>query len=566
MAANAPTQNEPLAQIPSGLNNEPIHRSSTAQTASTIHHNDFDDGFFSRVRSFFHRDSHIGHVGRHPLRDSKDIEIHTWNGPDDPDNPFNWRKSYKWVLTLTICFISILTGLPAGSYGAGNVWMEQQFHVQNHPFPNLAWATTSWNMGAAFWPLIFVPMTESSGRMPGYFVSYFILVISLFPSAFAQNFATLVVTRFFGGGASSVSINIVGGSISDVWYGDRARSLPMSLFGFTSVVGIALGPFIGSAIQTINKTDPWRWIFYIQIIYNAALIPVFWLILRETRGDVILKKRAKKLRRETGRPIYAESELKTTSTLQLIQISFERPTRMLLTEPVVTFFTLWVSFAWGILFLFFSSVGQTFSHNYGWSTFSTGLVQLAISVGAVIGTVVNPLQDWIYLRSASRNRERPGRPIPEARLYTSIPGSLLFAGGLFWYGWGSVGNGSVPWIVPALGIGCTGVGIYSIYMAVVNYLTDAYEKYAASALSAASLGRNSFGAFLPLASYELFDRLGYGWAGSLLGFVGVALSVVPVVLVWKGPEIRRRSPFMRESTFTTEDEAAVDAMTDKTEV
>lgn len=106
-------------------------------------------------------------------------------------------------------------------------------------------------------------------------------------------------------------------------------------------------------------------IFYIQIIYNAALIPVFWLILLQTRGDVVLTKRAKQLRRETGRPIYAESELNTTSVWKLLQVSFELHTRMLVTEPVVTFFTLWVSFAWGILFLFFSSVGQTFSHNYG---------------------------------------------------------------------------------------------------------------------------------------------------------------------------------------------------------
>lgn len=137
--------------------------------------------------------------------------------------------------------------------------MESEWHVQNSPFPNLYWATTSWNMGAAFWPLIFVPLTESSGRMPGYFVSYVILVATLFGSAFAHNFATIVVTRFFGGGASSVSINIVGGSISDVWQGGKARSLPMSLFGFTSVIGIALGPFIGSAIVQIKKDDPWRW-------------------------------------------------------------------------------------------------------------------------------------------------------------------------------------------------------------------------------------------------------------------------------------------------------------------
>lgn len=94
-----------------------------------------------------------------------------------------------------------------------------------------------------------------------------------------------------------------------------------------------------------------------------------------------------------------------------------------------------------------------------------------------------------------------------------------------------------------------GVGIYSIYMGVVNYLTDAYEKYAASALSAASLGRNTFGAFLPFASYSLFKNLGFGWAGSLLGFVGLALSFVPVVLLFKGQEIRARSPFMLDSTF-----------------
>lgn len=380
------------------------------------------------------------------------------------------------------------------------------------------------------------------------------------------------MTRFFGGGASSVAINIVGGSISDIWKGDKARSLPMSLFGFTSVAGIALGPFVGSAIVQIRKPSvglqsPWRWcvlvfsllttrltkirIYYIQIIYNAALIPVFWLILRESRGDVILKKRAQKLRKSTGREIYAESELNKPSVVQLLKVSFMRPTKMLVSEPVVIFFTLWISFAWGILFLFFSSVVQTFGSSYGFDNFQTGLVQLSITVGALIGTLINPLQDWLYLRTARNNKERPGKPIPEGRLYTSIPGSLLFTAGLFIYGWTC--RSSIHWIVPAIGVAIVGVGIYSIYMGVVNYLTDAYEKYAASALSAASLGRNVFGAFLPLATGQLFSTLGYGWAGSLLGFVGLALSAVPVVLLFKGREIRARSPFMLDSTFDNEE-------------
>lgn len=281
------------------------------------------------------------------------------------------------------------------------------------------------------------------------------------------------------------------------------------------------------------------------------MIPIFSFILYETRGDVILAKRAKRLRQQTGQPIYTKSELEMPGAWERFKVSTTRPTRMLLTEPVVTFFTLWVSFAWGILFLFFDSVYLTFNANYKWGVFNVGLAELSILVGALIGITCSPIQDCLYQQSAKRTTQTdtPGKPIPEARLYTSIPGSLLFAGGLFWYGWGSVGHGSIHWIVPTLGIGCTGVGIYSILMTVINYLTDAYERYAASALSATSLGRNVMSGLLPLSSTALFEHLGSGWAGSLLGFVGLALSIVPVVLVLKGPSIRRRSLFMREATF-----------------
>ncbi|KAG9616508.1 hypothetical protein KCU69_g23663, partial [Aureobasidium melanogenum] len=116
---------------------------------------------------------------------------------------------------------------------------------------------------------------------------------------------------------------------------------PMSIFGWTSVVGIALGPFIGGAIQ---RNLNWRWIYYIQIIFNAGCLPIFWLLLKETRGDVILARKAKKLRKE-GRNAYAKSELNKDSVLEMLKVSFKRPTKMLLTEYTVASFTLWVSFA-----------------------------------------------------------------------------------------------------------------------------------------------------------------------------------------------------------------------------
>jgi MFS family permease len=422
--------------------------------------------------------------------------------------------------------------------------MKELWSIDETNFPFISFGLVTWNMGAAIAPLVFVPLTENIGRMPGYFISYIVFLVFLLPSALAPNFATIITTRFFAGGASSVAINIVGGTITDIWRGDRARSLPMSIFALSGVVGIALGPFIGGAITTgLN----WRWIYWIQLIIDGALLPIFYLILTETRGDVLLKRRAQRLRKQGYTHVTSPLEQDNTSVLQSLKISFLRPTKMLTTEFVVIAFTLWVSFAWGILFLFQSSVSIVFSSVYGFDTFQVTLVQLALSVGAVLATLINPIQDRLYLSSRHRNTERPGKPIPEARLYSAVPGSIIFSAGMFWFGWAS--QPDIHWIVPTLGLGCVGIGVYSIYLAVINYLADAYEKYAGSALSAASMGRNVFGAFLPLATPAMYGTLGTQWASSLVGFIGLALSIVPVILLMKGEEIRAKSPFMLESTY-----------------
>jgi hypothetical protein len=68
-----------------------------------------------------------------------------------------------------------------------------------------------------------------------YFAAYLIFVISRFGSCFAQNYATIVVTPFFGGGGDGGATKIVGGSVADVWRGDAARSVPMLISGSASV-------------------------------------------------------------------------------------------------------------------------------------------------------------------------------------------------------------------------------------------------------------------------------------------------------------------------------------------
>lgn len=72
--------------------------------------------------------------GSQDASNTDNMEVIDWDGPNDPENPFNWSPTYKWVLTITTCFISILTGLPAGAYGAADDQMSALWNVSNDGF------------------------------------------------------------------------------------------------------------------------------------------------------------------------------------------------------------------------------------------------------------------------------------------------------------------------------------------------------------------------------------------------------------------------------------------------
>jgi hypothetical protein len=90
-----------------------------------------------------------------------------------------------------------------------------------------------------------------------------------------------------------------------------------------------------------------------------------------------------------------------------------------------------------------------------------------------------------------------------------------------------------------------GMGFILIFMALLNYLTDAYEIFAASAMAASSCCRSLAGAVLPFAAIPMYDNLGVAWASSLLGFLSLGMCVIPFVFLWKGDVIRERSTFCR---------------------
>ncbi|KAF2009088.1 MFS general substrate transporter [Aaosphaeria arxii CBS 175.79] len=479
-----------------------------------------------------------------------------WSGPKDPENPFNWKTSKRWRVSILVCFMTFAVQINGTAMTSAAEVINEDFHITDEHFPHSYWPVLSWNLGGAAAPMLGLPLMESFGIRWSYLSIYLILIIFLIPQFLAQNFATLIITRIFTGGCTGVLANITSGVVSDIWRPGRSKSFSTSLWIFSLLAGLSLGPVFGSL--TVRFAS-WRWIFLSEVIAYAIFLPFILFLLPETRPDVLLTQRARRIRRETGKTVYASAEKTHLTFKEVIRETLIRPSRMLVTEPVVLFFGLWSAFCIGTAFMFTQSIVQVYSGLYSWTYYGTGFVQAAIVVGELIGLTFSVIQDHLYFTSANRNRETPGSPIPEARLYLSIPASFLgLTAGLFIYAWTSYTT--IHWIFPTIGLAFVGFGMSIIISAVSLYLLDMYGKFSASAIAGVAFLENALAAFLPLATQDMYRSLGFNWASSLLGFLALALSFIPVVLMIWGPSIRERSYFIKEAQYDDHEEDVVEAV------
>ncbi|TKA69079.1 hypothetical protein B0A55_08140 [Friedmanniomyces simplex] len=474
----------------------------------------------------------------------KDSTVLEWDSPSDPGNPYNWPVARKRLVTGIALLSTLLVPINGTSITVAAKEINLQFGVSDATFPHSYWPVASWSVGGALFVIVFLPLMEDVGIRIGFMISYVFFFLMIIPQALANNFATLIITRFFSGGCVALLANTIASVIPDIWADDRARSIPVGLYIVTYEAGNTLGPpMFAGVMQYIGN---WRWIFYIQLIMYGALAPLFFLLLKETRGNVILRRRAKQLRKSTGKSVYTAAELNQAPLYTRLLKSTTRPAYLLFTEPVLLASTLWSAFSFGTVFLFTQSTAQVFTSLYGWEEYSIGYVQGAVVIGEIIGWFPTLYSSHLYLKSASRNTEVPGRPIPEARLYLSVFGSFVgITGGMFVYAWTSYP--SLPWIAPTIGLGMVGFGIQVVVTAVADYITDIYAAsgYAGSAVSAVAAGENVVAAFLPLAAQSMYINLGFQWASTLLGLLALLLSFAPVVFILFGRQFRARSPFMR---------------------
>ncbi|KAH8913460.1 MFS general substrate transporter, partial [Atractiella rhizophila] len=311
--------------------------------------------------------------------------------PGSKRNPFNWTSRKKWTITILCCWYCLLVASTASAFAICIPGMTTDLGSKSE-INNLALGLQvafPYPLGFGVAPLVLAPFSEAYGRNPLYIVTTLLYAAFFIPQALTRSIAAICVVRFLSGAAASTGSTMVGGTVADMFESSQ-RGVPMSIFSICTFAGTGLGAvWFGYVEQDIG----WRWSNWIQLILASVTWLLMLLILRETRGSVILSRIAQHLRSITGDERYkVKADEERASLAILIRVSLSRPLYLMATEPVVLSFSLWVGFAWGVLYLLLEAIPLVCKNVYGFDNGQTGLAFFAITIGGVFGGLSNPWQ------------------------------------------------------------------------------------------------------------------------------------------------------------------------------
>lgn len=452
--------------------------------------------------------------------------------PDDIENPKNWSKPRRWYITI-VSIILVLNATFASSAPSGAIeGIAAEFHVS---VIAAGLVITLFLLGYCFGPLFFAPLSEFFGRRYIFYITFIGYLVFNFLCAWAPNFGALLVGRFITGTFASAPLSNAPGVLADLW-GPVERGNAMALFAMITFAGPGISPGIAGFLLL---KENWRWVFYVLLwLGGGSLILLF--TIPETHPATVLSNKARRIRK-LNIPGYENVQSPTEAsgrTLKgIFKIALTRPW-IILFDPISFLVAIYISVVYCLLYMLFTIYPIVFREQRGWNA---GVSELPL-IGTVIGAAGGAGIVFLNSRKVAKRMEAGETIEPEDRLVLSMIGGVGFTVCMFWFGWTANFN-SIPWIVPTLAGGFLASSIVLIFVSFLNYLTDAYLMYAASAIAANTVARSAAGAAAPLFTNQMFHALGVGGGASLVGGVAALLAVVPFAFYKYGPAIRRRSRF-----------------------
>ena len=203
----------------------------------------------------------------------------------------------------------------------------------------------------AFGCELWAPWSEEMGRKPILQASLFLVNIWQIPVGIAPNFATILVGRALGG-LSSAGGSVTLGMIADMFEADQ-QQYAVAYILFSSVGGSVLGPVVGGFVE---QYCAWRWNIWIQLIFGGTVQLLHLFTVPETRATIMMDNIAKERRKSGQNPnLYGPNELVSFAdrfSAKEILLTWVRPFKMYVTEPIVLTLSLLSGFSDTLIFMF----------------------------------------------------------------------------------------------------------------------------------------------------------------------------------------------------------------------
>ncbi|TLS27649.1 hypothetical protein PpBr36_04643 [Pyricularia pennisetigena] len=468
--------------------------------------------------------------------------------PDDPENPKNWSKAFKWYATMVVAITCFVVAFASSVITADIAGVVEEFGVSEEV---ALLSITVFVVGFGIGPMIFAPLSEVYGRQIIYGSTLLVAVIFIIPCAVAQNIETLLVCRAIDGIAFSAPMTLVGGTLADLWRNEE-RGVPMAAFSAAPFIGPAIGPLVGGYL---SDATGWRWLYWIQLIVSFVVWVLITFTVPETYAPTILARRARQIQKKTGEQDHVtEQDLDTRPASERLAIFLIRPFQLLFGELIVFLISIYMSVLYGLLYMFFVAFPIIYQGGKGYSAGTTGLMFIPCAVGVLLSAFCAPLVNKNYMHQV---RKYNSKPPAEVRLIPMMCSCWFIPIGLFIFAWTSYSE--LSWAGPAMGGFSVGFGFIFLYNSANNYLVDSYQHQAASALAAKTFIRSFWGAAVVLFTAQMYDRLGNQWASTLLAFISVACCAIPFLFWRYGARIRRRSKYAYAGDDDDDDAAAAAA-------
>lgn len=142
------------------------------------------------------------------------VKADDWNGPNDPDNPWNWslRKRMWHVLIPSLFSLAVTFGSSVYSPAVDQV--AEVFDVSTTA---AILPLSLWVLALGFGPIISAPISETYGRLMVYRTTSFISMLFTLGAGFSNTFAALCACRLFAGLFGSSCLAVGSGTMADLF-------------------------------------------------------------------------------------------------------------------------------------------------------------------------------------------------------------------------------------------------------------------------------------------------------------------------------------------------------------